>query len=64
MDVERAQAAEPEHFHLQRPIDTVVVERADQIVDAMDADGTRQKIMEKYGVWDESLTRENMLAKP
>ena len=29
----------------------------------MDADGTREAILKKYGVWDESLTKEAMMTK-
>ena len=38
MDLDRPQATEPQHFHLKRPADPVAIERADQIVDAVDAD--------------------------
>ena len=30
-------------------------------LDAMDADGTREAILKKYGVWDESLTKAAMM---
>ncbi len=32
-------------------------------LDDMDAEGVRQKILEKYGLWDESLSREAMMSK-
>src|SRR5436190_13372775 len=38
VDLDLAQATEPQYLHLQRPADTVAIERADQIVDAVDAD--------------------------
>jgi ABC-type amino acid transport substrate-binding protein len=47
-----------------RKEDVRLLQALNDALDAMDADGTRQKILEKYGVWDDSLSRENMLAKP
>lgn len=35
MDVDLAQAAHPQHIHLELPVDPVAIERADQIVDAV-----------------------------
>jgi hypothetical protein len=38
VDVECAQVVETQHFHLDYPADAVVIERADQVVDAVDTD--------------------------
>ena len=37
--------------------------RSTRPLDDMDKDGVRQKIPEKYGLWDESLSREAMMSK-
>ena len=36
MDVDGAQASHPQHIHFERAVDPVAIERADQIVDAVD----------------------------
>jgi ABC-type amino acid transport substrate-binding protein len=46
-----------------RKEDTALLAALNQALDDMDKDGARQKILEKYGLWDESLSRESMLAK-
>ncbi|HVZ01651.1 MAG TPA: transporter substrate-binding domain-containing protein [Dongiaceae bacterium] len=46
-----------------RKEDTALLAALNKALDDMDADGVRQKIMEKYGVWDQSLTRESMMGK-
>lgn len=44
-----------------RKEDTALLAALNEALDAMDADGTRQKILEKYGLWDESLLLKNMI---
>jgi ABC-type amino acid transport substrate-binding protein len=46
-----------------RKEDTALLAALNQALDDMDNDGVRQKIMEKYGVWDDSLKREAMMGK-
>ncbi|MDB5623413.1 MAG: hypothetical protein JWR39_1976 [Devosia sp.] len=41
--------------------DTALLEAINEALSAMDADGTRQKILESYGVWDDQQTREAMM---
>lgn len=44
-----------------RKEDASLLAALNEALDAMDADGTRQKILEKYGLWDESLLLKNMI---
>jgi ABC-type amino acid transport substrate-binding protein len=44
-----------------RKEDTALLAALNQALDDMDKDGVRQKILEKYGLWDESLSREAMM---
>ena len=46
-----------------RKEDTALLAALNQALDDMDADGVRQKILEKYGLWDSSLSRDAMMAK-
>lgn len=46
-----------------RKEDTALLAALNQALDDMDKDGVRQKILEKYGLWDESLSREAMMSK-
>jgi ABC-type amino acid transport substrate-binding protein len=46
-----------------RKEDTDLLAAINQALDDMDADGTRPAILKKYGVWDESLSRESMMTK-
>ncbi|MFT3989117.1 substrate-binding periplasmic protein [Aestuariivirga sp.] len=46
-----------------RKEDTELLKAINDAFDAMDADGTREAILKKYGVWDESLTRDAMMTK-
>jgi ABC-type amino acid transport substrate-binding protein len=46
-----------------RKEDTALLKALNDALDAMDADGTRQAILTKYGVWDESLSKEAMMTK-
>jgi ABC-type amino acid transport substrate-binding protein len=46
-----------------RKEDTTLLAALNQALDDMDKEGVRQKIMEKYGVWDASLSREAMMGK-
>jgi ABC-type amino acid transport substrate-binding protein len=46
-----------------RKEDTALLAALNKALDDMDAEGVRQKIMEKYGVWDDSLKREAMMGK-
>ncbi len=46
-----------------RKEDTALLAALNQALDDMDKEGVRQKILEKYGLWDESLSRESMLGK-
>ncbi|MEP7171906.1 MAG: transporter substrate-binding domain-containing protein [Aestuariivirga sp.] len=41
--------------------DTSLLAALNDALNAMDADGTRQKILEKYGLWDDSLSLKNMM---
>ncbi len=41
VDVECAQVAETQHFHLDCPADAVVIERADQVVGAVHTDAIK-----------------------
>ena len=40
-----------------------MVAAINQALDDMDADGTREAILKKYGVWDASLTKEAIMNK-
>jgi ABC-type amino acid transport substrate-binding protein len=44
-----------------RKEDTALLAALNQALDDMDAEGVRQKILEKYGLWDASLSREAMM---
>jgi ABC-type amino acid transport substrate-binding protein len=46
-----------------RKEDTALLQALNEALDAMDADGTREAIFKKYGVWDESLSKESMMTK-
>jgi len=46
-----------------RKEDTALLAALNQALDDMDAEGVRQKILEKYGLWDASLSREAMMSK-
>ena len=46
-----------------RKEDTKLLQALNDALDAMDADGTREAIFKKYGVWDESLSKESMMTK-
>jgi ABC-type amino acid transport substrate-binding protein len=46
-----------------RKEDTTLLKALNDALDAMDADGTREAIFKKYGVWDESLSKESMMTK-
>lgn len=46
-----------------RKEDTALLAALNKALDDMDAEGVRQKILEKYGVWDASLSREAMMGK-
>jgi ABC-type amino acid transport substrate-binding protein len=46
-----------------RKEDAALLAALNQALDDMDKEGVRQKIMEKYGVWDASLAREAMMGK-
>ena len=46
-----------------RKEDTALLKALNDALDAMDADGTRKAILTKYGVWDESLSKEAMMTK-
>jgi ABC-type amino acid transport substrate-binding protein len=46
-----------------RKEDTALLAALNKALDDMDAEGVRQKILEKYGLWDASLSREAMMAK-
>ena len=46
-----------------RKEDTALLAALNTALDDMDAEGVRQKILEKYGLWDESLSREAMMSK-
>jgi ABC-type amino acid transport substrate-binding protein len=46
-----------------RKEDTALLKAINDALDAMDADGTREAILKKYGVWDQSLSREAMMSK-
>src|SRR3954463_4149184 len=46
-----------------RKEDTTLLAALNKALDDMDAEGVRQKILEKYGLWDASLSREAMMAK-
>jgi ABC-type amino acid transport substrate-binding protein len=44
-----------------RKEDAALLAALNEAFNAMDADGTRQKILEKYGLWDDSLLLKNMI---
>lgn len=46
-----------------RKEDTALLAAINQALDDMDKDGVRQQILEKYGLWDESLSREAMMGQ-
>jgi len=46
-----------------RKEDAALLAALNKALDDMDAEGVRQKILEKYGLWDASLSREAMMAK-
>src|SRR6185369_3699152 len=46
-----------------RKEDTALLAAINQAFDDMDADGTREAILKKYGVWDASLTKEAIMNK-
>jgi ABC-type amino acid transport substrate-binding protein len=46
-----------------RKEDAALLAALNQALDDMDNDGVRQKILEKYGLWDQSLSREAMMSK-
>ncbi|MFO1091333.1 MAG: transporter substrate-binding domain-containing protein [Hyphomicrobiales bacterium] len=46
-----------------RKEDTALLAAINAALDEMDADGTRPAILKKYGVWDDSLSRDAMMAK-
>ena len=46
-----------------RKEDTDLLQALNDALDAMDADGSREAILKKYGVWDASLSREAMMSK-
>jgi ABC-type amino acid transport substrate-binding protein len=46
-----------------RKEDTALLAALNKALDDMDAEGVRQKILEKYGLWDASLSREAMMSK-
>lgn len=46
-----------------RKEDTALLAALNKALDDMDAEGVRQKILEKYGLWDKSLSREAMMSK-
>ncbi|HEY2111012.1 MAG TPA: transporter substrate-binding domain-containing protein [Dongiaceae bacterium] len=62
-----AQAAAPYKFGGDgvgiRKEDTAPLAAINQALDDMDADGTREAILKKYGVWDASLTKEAIMNK-
>lgn len=41
--------------------DTKLLEAVNKALEELDAEGVRQKILEKYGVWDELQTRSAMM---
>ena len=43
-----------------RKEDTTLLKALNDALDAMDAEGVRETIFKKYGVWDESLSKESM----
>jgi len=46
-----------------RKEDTDLLAAVNQALDDMDADGTREAILKKYGVWDASLTKDAIMTK-
>jgi len=46
-----------------RKEDAALLAALNKALDDMDAEGVRQKILEKYGLWDASLSREAMMSK-
>ena len=43
--------------------DVTLLKALNDALDQMDADGVREAIFKKYGVWDESLSKESMMTK-
>ena len=46
-----------------RKEDVTLLKALNDALDDMDADGVREAIFKKYGVWDESLSKESMMTK-
>lgn len=46
-----------------RKEDVTLLTALNDALDQMDADGVREAIFKKYGVWDESLSKESMMTK-
>ena len=46
-----------------RKDDVALLKAVNDAFDAMDAEGAREAILKKYGVWDDSLSRDAMLSK-
>ncbi len=46
-----------------RKEDVALLKALNDALDDMDADGVREAIFKKYGVWDESLSKESMMTK-
>ena len=46
-----------------RKEDETLLKALNDALDQMDADGVREAIFKKYGVWDESLSKESMMTK-
>jgi len=46
-----------------RKEDVTLLKALNDALDQMDADGVREAIFKKYGVWDESLSKESMMTK-
>ncbi len=46
-----------------RKEDVSLLKALNDALDQMDADGVREAIFKKYGVWDESLSKESMMTK-
>jgi ABC-type amino acid transport substrate-binding protein len=46
-----------------RKEDTNLLNALNEALDAMDSEGAREAIFKKYGVWDDSLSKESMMTK-